>query len=128
MLSLLWQIWYIIGLILILANVQILKNNLTIWSHCNLTIILTVNWNQPDWRCDRNRTDTRHLSVNRCRWERNWRCCWCDRPTDLMWQSSRFCWRHVTIKFSDKQNFIGHRDTYFYQFRLPSTPLALGSR
>ena len=31
-LSLLWQIWYIIGLILIFANGQILKNNLTIWS------------------------------------------------------------------------------------------------
>ena len=34
-LSLLWQIWYIIGLILIVANGQILKNNLTIWSHCS---------------------------------------------------------------------------------------------
>ena len=33
MLSLLWQIRYIIGLIFIVANGQILKNNLTIWSH-----------------------------------------------------------------------------------------------
>ena len=35
LLSLLWKIWYIIGLILIVANGQILKNNLTIWSHCS---------------------------------------------------------------------------------------------
>ena len=34
MLSLLWQICYIIGLIFIVANGQILKNILTIWSHC----------------------------------------------------------------------------------------------
>ena len=34
LLSLLCKIWYIIGLILIVANGQILKNNLTIWSHC----------------------------------------------------------------------------------------------
>ena len=33
MLSLLWQICDIIGLIFNVANVQILKNNLTIWSH-----------------------------------------------------------------------------------------------
>ena len=33
MLSLLWQIWYIIALIFIVANCQILKNTLTIWSH-----------------------------------------------------------------------------------------------
>ena len=33
MLSLLWQIYDIIGLIFIVANGQILKNNLTIWSH-----------------------------------------------------------------------------------------------
>ena len=33
MLTLLWQIWYIIGLIFIVANGQILKNNLTVWSH-----------------------------------------------------------------------------------------------
>ena len=33
-LSLLLQIWYIIEIILILANGQILTNNLTIWSHC----------------------------------------------------------------------------------------------
>ena len=33
MLSLLLQIWYIIVLIFILADGQILKNNLTIWSH-----------------------------------------------------------------------------------------------
>ena len=32
MLSLLWQIWYIIGLIFIVANGQILKNNLNILS------------------------------------------------------------------------------------------------
>ena len=34
MLSLIWQICDIIGLIFIVANGQILKNNLTIWSHC----------------------------------------------------------------------------------------------
>ena len=34
MLRLLWQICNFIGLIFILANGQILKNNLTIWSHC----------------------------------------------------------------------------------------------
>ena len=34
MLSRLWQIWYIIGLIFIVAKGQKLKNNLTIWSHC----------------------------------------------------------------------------------------------
>ena len=34
MLSLLWQFCDIIGLIFIVANSQILKNNLTIWSHC----------------------------------------------------------------------------------------------
>ena len=34
MLSLLWQIWYIIGQIIFVANNQILNNNLTIWSHC----------------------------------------------------------------------------------------------
>ena len=32
-LSILWQICYIIGLIFIVASGQILKNNLTIWSH-----------------------------------------------------------------------------------------------
>ena len=32
---LLWQICDIIGLILIAANGQILKSNLTIWSHCS---------------------------------------------------------------------------------------------
>ena len=32
-LSLLWQICDIIGLFVIVANGQILKNNLTIWSH-----------------------------------------------------------------------------------------------
>ena len=31
----LWQICDIIGLICIVANDQILKNNLTIWSHCS---------------------------------------------------------------------------------------------
>ena len=33
-LSLLWQICDIIVLIFIVANGQIMKNNLTIWSHC----------------------------------------------------------------------------------------------
>ena len=33
MLSLLLQIWYIFGRIFIVADGQILKNNLTIWSH-----------------------------------------------------------------------------------------------
>ena len=32
MLSLLWQICYIVGLIFSVANGKILKNNLTIWS------------------------------------------------------------------------------------------------
>ena len=35
MLSLLWQLCDIIGLIFFVANGQILKNNLTIWSHCS---------------------------------------------------------------------------------------------
>ena len=35
MLSLLWQICDILGLIFNFANGQILKNNLTIWSHCS---------------------------------------------------------------------------------------------
>ena len=34
MLSLLWQIWNIIGIIFIVADGKILKYNLTIWSHC----------------------------------------------------------------------------------------------
>ena len=33
MMDLLWQIWNIIWLIFIVANSQILKSNLTIWSH-----------------------------------------------------------------------------------------------
>ena len=46
-LSLLWQIWYIIGLNLIVGNGQILKNNLTIWSHWPAGKILVIfywNW------------------------------------------------------------------------------------
>ena len=39
MLSLLWQIRDIAGLIVSVANTQILKNNLTIWSPCRLTPI-----------------------------------------------------------------------------------------
>ena len=35
-LSLLWKIWYTVGLIFIVANAKILKNNLIIWSHCLL--------------------------------------------------------------------------------------------
>ena len=35
-LSLFWQIWFFNRLILIVANGQILKNNLTIWSHCSI--------------------------------------------------------------------------------------------
>ena len=34
MLSLLWQISDIIGLIFFVVNGQVLKNNVTIWSHC----------------------------------------------------------------------------------------------
>ena len=34
MLNILWQMCDIIGLIFIASNGQILKNNLTIWSHC----------------------------------------------------------------------------------------------
>ena len=41
MLSLLLQICDIIGLVFIAANGQILKNNLTIWSHCHLPTWLT---------------------------------------------------------------------------------------
>ena len=40
MLSLLWQIWYIIGLIFIVANCQILKNNITIWSHWEKLLLM----------------------------------------------------------------------------------------
>ena len=39
MLSLLWQICDIIGLVFIFANGQILKNNLAIWSHCYCGVI-----------------------------------------------------------------------------------------
>ena len=45
MLSLLWQISDIIGLIFIVANGQILKNNLAIWSHCSyatLNVFMTL--------------------------------------------------------------------------------------
>ena len=41
MISLLWQIWYIIGIIFIVANGQILKNDLTIWSHWTMNPIAT---------------------------------------------------------------------------------------
>ena len=34
MMDLLWQIWNIVWLIFIVANGQISKNNLAIWSHC----------------------------------------------------------------------------------------------
>ena len=51
MFSLLWQIWYIIGLIFIVANGQIMINNLTIWSqwaHMTLNLIFSseprINW------------------------------------------------------------------------------------
>ena len=37
MMGLLWQIWNILWIIFIVANGQILKNNLTIWSHCFLS-------------------------------------------------------------------------------------------
>ena len=42
MLSLLWQTCDIIGLICIVGNGQILKNNLTIWSHWRLPIFLPI--------------------------------------------------------------------------------------
>ena len=45
MLSLLWNIGPIIGLIFIVANDQILKNNLTIWSHC---LRLNQKFDQPE--------------------------------------------------------------------------------
>ena len=35
MLKLLWQICFITGLIFVVAKGQILKHNLTIWSHCS---------------------------------------------------------------------------------------------
>ena len=41
MLNLLWQICDIIGLIFIVGNGQILKNNLTIWSHCQCRLMQT---------------------------------------------------------------------------------------
>ena len=37
MLSLLWQICNCVGLIFIVGNGQILKDNLTVWSHCSLS-------------------------------------------------------------------------------------------
>ena len=40
MFSLLWQICDSFGLIFIVTNDQILKNNLTIWSHCRLLTFL----------------------------------------------------------------------------------------
>ena len=42
MLSLLWQICEIIGLIFIVVNGQILKNNPTIWSHCSGRLDLSI--------------------------------------------------------------------------------------
>ena len=39
MLCLLWQICDIFGLIFIVSNGQIFKNNLTIWSHCLPTLL-----------------------------------------------------------------------------------------
>ena len=44
MLSLLWQICDIIGLYFIVANGQILKNNLTIWSHCCWETFILFGW------------------------------------------------------------------------------------
>ena len=47
MLSLLWQIWYIIVLIFIVADGQIKKYNLVIWSHCPSA---TLSLSQTNWR------------------------------------------------------------------------------
>ena len=43
MISLLWRFLYIIELIFIVTNGQILKNNLTIWSHC-LVVTSMARW------------------------------------------------------------------------------------
>ena len=51
MLSILWQIWDIIGIIFIAANGQILKNNLTIWSHLSKNKNPKTSW---DWTCKQN--------------------------------------------------------------------------
>ena len=47
LLSPLWQIYDIFGLIFIGANGQILKNNLTIWSHCDQKRLSL--WWEEDW-------------------------------------------------------------------------------
>ena len=41
-LNLLWQICEIVGLIFIFANGQMLKNNLTLWSHCPFASCVVV--------------------------------------------------------------------------------------
>ena len=49
--SLLWPICYSIGLIFIVANDQILKNNPTTWSHClpfTIYTLLSCGHNQPN--------------------------------------------------------------------------------
>ena len=55
-LSSLWQICVIIGLIFIVANGQILKNNLTIWSHCDPPThpptYLGIKTNKREWVVD----------------------------------------------------------------------------
>ena len=48
MLSLLWQICDIVGLIFSVPNSQTLKKNLTIWSHGRCLDLW--NWNQPPFR------------------------------------------------------------------------------
>ena len=50
MMSLLWKICDIIGLIFHVATVQILKNNLTIWSHWSLTFHLGSFWTSLQWK------------------------------------------------------------------------------
>ena len=42
MLNLLWQIYEIVGLIFIVANGQMLKYNLTLWSHCPFASCVVV--------------------------------------------------------------------------------------
>ena len=73
MLSLLWQICDILGLIFNFANGQILKNNLTIWSRCLCDKSwITCNWGSliglKSWRrrlCERDGASSQLLSCCR---------------------------------------------------------------
>ena len=66
-LSLLLQIWYIIGLIFIVAIGQIFKNNLTIWSHCipaSGHTAYKLNWIDYCWQAGRKSTALTFVGIH----------------------------------------------------------------